>query len=142
MSRLHGPNVSNTTVEDHQHEDGYVLVGRDGYTVLNTLNADSVFKSFARTGVGLWTATMSEAYPCNLNYFKVLPQLHVGDSPPVVFFQLLNDNVGTLGTIYPQQRITFKFCNGSGTAEDLPANAGFKYKVGFSLASVYYTRSY
>lgn len=112
-------------------------------TYILSLPRDSVFSSFTRTGVGLWTATLKEAYPCNLNYFRVLPQLFVGSSPSVLVFQLLSDNVGVHGTNPGDQKINFMFCNGAGTPTDLPLGAGFKYKIGLRLSTAdYYTETY
>ncbi len=147
MARLRGTNVLNHCVRSHQADDGYVAVGSDGYTVVNSIGLDSVVSSFKRTGTGLWSCTLKEANACNLNYFDVVSQLHTGDSPSVVFFQLLSDNVGVVGTTADipggtPQVIHFKFCNSSGTAEDLPANAGFKYEIGLQVGTAYQIVSY
>jgi hypothetical protein len=144
--RLRGANVLNTTIRGHQHEDGYVSVGSNGETVVNSLVQDTLFASIVNTATGLWTATLKEPPPCNLNYFNVVPQIHSGDTPAVVFFQLLTDNVGTTGTTLATGSnpavIHWKFCNSSGTAADLPANAGFKYEIGIQISTSYYTKSY
>lgn len=146
MSRLRGTNVLNTTIRGHQHEDGYVLVGSDGYTVKSTLVPDTLFSSFARTATGLWTATLKDPYPCNLNYFNVVPQLYTSSSPAIVFFVLLSDTVGTAGgtlsTGATPNVIHFMFANSSGSAEDLPAGAGFKYEIGLQVSTAYYNKSY
>jgi len=102
-----------------------------------------------RTATGLWTATLREPYQCNLNYFNVVPQLYTGSNPSIVFFVLLVDTLGattstpwTLGAQSNPQTITWKFCNSSGTAEDLPANSGFKYEFGGQVSTAYYTKAY
>ena len=147
MARLSGTNVQNNSTRGHQAEDGYASVGSDGYTVIGTtMQVDSVFDSFVRTGTGLWTATLKDCYWGNCQWFDVVPQIHSGDSPSVVLFQLLSDNVGSVGTTVSTgavpQVIHWKFCNSSGTAEDLPANAGFKYSVGLVVSSAYTKKVY
>lgn len=146
MARLRGTNVLNHVIRGHQAEDGYVGLKSDGYTALNTLNIDSVFSSMARTAAGLWTATLKEAQPCNLNYFNVVPQLHTGDAP--YHFTLLTDTVGTTSTTNstgatPQViHFMFSLVSAPTVAADLPANAGFKYEVGLQLSTSYYTKVY
>lgn len=146
MARLKGTNVLNTTVKGSQFEDGYVLVGVDGYTVTNQLVIGSVFVSFVRTAAGTWVANVAEGYECNLNYFSVVPELYTGSSPALVFFKLVSDNVGSTGTTNSvgttPQVINFQFVSSSGTAEDLPPFSGFKYFVALQVSTAGYTQSY
>jgi hypothetical protein len=146
MARLKGTNVLNTTIKGTQIEDGYVLVAGDGYTPTNQLVIGSVFASILRVSTGTWVATLAEGYECNLNYFNVVPELYTGSSPGIVFFKLVSDNVGTTGSTNnlgtDPQVINFQFVSSSGTAEDLPPFAGFKYLVMLQVSSAGYTQSY
>lgn len=146
MSRLKGTNVLNTTVKGHQHEDGYVAVASDGFTVVSTLPIGTLFKSFVRTGTGLWTATLLEAPPCNLNWFDVVPVAFTGSTPAYNDFVQLGDNVGTAGTTSWDGSnpavINFMLTNG-GSAADLPPRGGFRYEIGLKMStSDFYKNSY
>lgn len=149
MARLRGTNVANTTIRGHQHEDGYVAVGNDGHTVVNTLPFDGVFQSMVRTAAGLWTGTFKEAYVSNLLYFNAVPQLYTSSSPSAMLFTLLSDNVGVTGTTPSTgsnpQVVHFMFSNAAsaqGTPVDLPPDGGFKYMVGLQVSSAYSVKSY
>ena len=146
MARLKGTQQLYSTVLQHQHEDGLVVIGSNGYDAVNALPPSSVFQSLVRTGVGVWTGTFKECYPCNLNYFHVDSQLPVGSTPPVLLTQLLTDTVGVPG--YTDfnggnpQTVEFMFVSLDGVPTDLPVGAGFKYEVGLQLSTLYYTESY
>jgi len=150
MARLRGTNVANTTIRGHQHEDGYVAVGNDGHTVVNTLAFDGVFQSMVRTATGLWTGTFKDAYISNLLYFNAVPQLYSTSTPSAMLFTLLSDNVGVTGTTpyalgSTPQVVHWMFSNAAsaqGTPADLPPDAGFKYIVGLQVSSAYSIKSY
>jgi len=58
MARLHGTNVHNTTVEGHQHEDGYVTVVSDGYGSFGPLSLGEAIE-FGALGASAVTNTGS-----------------------------------------------------------------------------------
>jgi hypothetical protein len=139
-------NFMKSTNSDLFLEDGYVGVGNDGYTVVTYASTSgtpvtSLIKSWQRTAAGLWTATFRHAWPTNLQWFHVDPQLARGDSPSYLEYQLQEDNVGTTGTVAGQQYAHFMF-HQAGVATDLAPHSGFKYSIGVQNSTAYYTQSY
>lgn len=131
-----------TTEPERWVEDGYVSVGPDGYTVTaSTLQVNSLISSFHRTGAGLWSCTLKQAWPVNLKWFDIIPV-----SSPTSTFQCLGDNVGVVGTTDNivggnPQVIHFEFLT-SGSPADLAANAGFRYQIVLQRSTAYAVKAY
>lgn len=131
-----------TTIPEHWQEDGYVAVGADGYTVVaSSLQVNSLIASFVRTGAGLWSCTLKQAWPVNLKFFNVVPVKSAASS-----FACLGDNVGDAGTTDnfvggTPQVIHFEFLT-SGSPADLAANSGFRYLLCLQRSTAYAVKAY
>jgi len=127
---------------DSFHQDGYVSVGSDGYTVVSGLPVNSMIKAFARTAQGVWTCTMQELWPVPSTGGSALLRFIIevvypsDPSSSVLIPCVLSDNLATNTTI-GSGVINFQFVNASGVKEDLPALGGFRFTIVLQNSNLY-----